>query len=185
MSLMSQIGEAYSKFWRGFLAWGIALVILGTLAVVYSTFTTLLSVVFLGFLILIAGIFVIIDAFSFWWKKGSGFFLHLLMGILYVAVGFMLINNPVWSSISLTLLLGIFYLALGITRIIYALSHRLPMWGWNLVNGLIALVLGLLILMQWPMTGLFVIGLFIGIDLLFAGWAYIMTAMSARSLTKS
>lgn len=180
MALMNQIGDAYNKFWRSFMVWGIVLVILGALAVAYSTFTTLLSVVTLGFFILIAGVCVLLDTFTFWWRKWSGFFLHLIMGILYLGVGYMLISGPVWASISLTLLIAIFYIALGITRILYSTTHRLKMWGWTLTNGIIALILGLLILMQWPVSGLYIIGLFIGIDLIFAGWAYIMIGLSAR-----
>ena len=173
---------AFNQNKHGFLAWGIALVILGLLAIFYSTFTTLLSIVVLGFVIFVAGAFIIVDTFSFWWGKWTGFFLHLLMGILYLAAGLMLINSPVMGSISITLLLAILYIIVGFFRIVYSMSMRMPRYGWSLFNGIITLLLGILILAQWPMTGLFIIGLFIGIDLVFCGWAYIMSAMAARSL---
>ncbi len=174
--------KAYSKNWGWFLIWGIVLFILGIIAIGATTFTTLFSVIFLGTLLLLSGIVIIIDAFSFWWHKWSGFFLHLLIGILYGATGVMLIQSPAIASISITLLLGIFYLAVGIFRIIYSLSLRTPRWGWGFFNGLISLLLGILILASWPASGLFIIGLFVGIDLLFCGISYIMTALAAKSL---
>lgn len=175
---------AFSKNWGWFFIWGLLLLILGVVAISAATLTTILSVLFLGFLLLISGIVIIIDTFSFWWHKWSGFILHLILGILYVAVGVMLIKSPLSASISLTLLLGAFYLTIGIFRIIYSLSVRVPRWGWSFFNAIISLLLGILILSSWPQSSLFIIGLFVGIDLIFTGWVYIMAALAARSLTK-
>lgn len=171
----------YNKNWLRFLIWGMLLVILGAAAISATVFSTLLSVVILGFFIFAGGVVVIVDTFSFWLHKWQGFFLHLLMGILYVGVGLMLIGSPGLSAISLTLLLAILFIFIGIFRIAYSLSHRLTQWGWNLFNGLISLLLGLLILASWPASSLFIIGLFVGIDLVFAGVAYLMIAFTARS----
>jgi uncharacterized membrane protein HdeD (DUF308 family) len=176
---------AFARNWGWFLLWGIALIVLGALAICYTTFSTLLSVIMLGVVISVGGVFIIIDTFSFWWRKWSGFFLHLLMGILYLVVGYMLIYGPVAASVSITLILAIFYIVLGVFRIVTSLSLRTPRWGWNLFNGIIALLLGLLIFEQWPMSGLYIIGLFVGIDLLFTGWAYVMAGLGARALMKS
>src|SRR5689334_13445744 len=84
----------FSKNWAWFFIWGLLLVILGCIAISAATFTTLLSVVFIGVLILFSGIVMMIDCFSFWWGKGSGFFLHLLMSVLYIVAGALLINSP-------------------------------------------------------------------------------------------
>lgn len=173
---------AFGKNWGWFLLWGIALVILGIIAIGATMMTTLVTVLFIGFLLLIGGIVIIIDTFSFWWHNWSGFFLHLLIGIIYIAVAVMLINNPLIASVTLTLFLGIFYLIAGIFRIIYSMSIRSPRWGWSLFNAIISLLLGILILSSWPISGLYIIGLFVGIDLLFTGWAYIMASMAARSM---
>lgn len=167
-----------------FLLWGVALVILGMIAISLTTMTTVVSVIFLGTLILIGGIVILIDAFSFWWKQWSPFFLLLLLGISYLFVGFMLVESPILASVSITLFLGIFYIIVGVFRIIYALSVRTPSWGWDLLGGILSLVLGVLILASWPQSGLYIIGLFIGIDLLFSGWTYIMAALAARSLAR-
>jgi uncharacterized membrane protein HdeD (DUF308 family) len=172
---------AFGKNWVWFFLWGIALIILGMAAIGAATFTTLLSIVFLGFIILLSGIVIILDSFTFW-RNRKGFVLHLLMGILYIVVGLMLINSPLAGSISLTLLLGFFYLALGLFRLYYSFSLRAPRWGWNFFNGLISTLLGMFILMSWPESSLYIIGLFVGIDLLFCGWAYIMASLGAKSI---
>jgi uncharacterized membrane protein HdeD (DUF308 family) len=174
---------AFGKNWGRFLLWGIVLVILGVVAICASTIATLISVVALGFLIFFAGAVILIDTLTFWWGKWGGFFLHLLAAILYLIVGAILIMNPIEGSISLTLLLGAFYVVIGLYRIFYSTTAQLPRWGWSLFNGIISLLLGILILASWPSSALFIIGLFVGIDLVFAGWTYIMAALAARTIT--
>lgn len=166
--------------WGWLFFWGMALVVLGVIAISLSTVTTIISVVFLGALILIAGIVTIIDTFKFWGQRWGGFFIYLIMGILYLIVGISLISKPVMSAISLTLLLAIFFIVLGVFRIIFSLSSQLPNWGWSFFNGLVALALGILIFAHWPSSSLFIIGLFVGIDLLLLGWTYIIFSLSAR-----
>ncbi len=166
-----------------FIALGVALIVVGLIAISVSVFTTLVSVIFLGVLLLISGAFVVVDAFRYWWHKWSGFFLHLVIGVLYLAAGLILISNPLSGAISLTLLLAIFYILLGGFRIVGSFSLQTPRWGWSLFNGIIALLLGILILAHWPASSLFIIGLFVGIDLLVSGFAYIMLALSAPSIT--
>lgn len=174
--------SAFSKNWFWFFIWGIALLVLGMIAIVSSTLTTIITIEFLGILIFISGVVVIVDAFTFWLRKGRGFLLHLLIGILYCLVGAMFIANPILTSISLTFVLGIFYLVISLFRFYYAFAYRSPQWGWTLVNAIVTLILGILILTSWPASGLFIIGMFVGIDLLFAGWAYVIGALSVRSL---
>lgn len=159
--------------------WGFLMILLGIIAIAHSTMTTLISVILLGTLLLIGGIVVIVDAFTFWWSHWRGFFLVLLSGILYTAAGLALIENPIFASVSLTLLLGAFYLIVGFFRVIFSATSGMARWGWGLFSGLIAIALGILILTNMPESGLFFIGLFIGIDLIFAGWAYIMIALAA------
>ena len=177
--------ENFNKNWGWFLGWGILLVILGVLAISYAASTTLISIIFLGALLIISGVLVSLEAFQFWWGKWGVFFAHIISGILYFILGIMLIKLPVLGSLSLTLLLSIGYIALGLFRIIYSLSVKLPSHNWRLFNGVLTLILGGLILAGWPLSGLFVIGLFIGIDLLFCGWVYITMALSAKKTITS
>lgn len=165
--------------WRWILGWGVALIILGLLAISFATFTTLLSVVLLGALILAGGLFVIIDAFYFW-RHRHGFFLRFSMGLLYSIVGLIFIFGPVLGSAAITLLLAVLFILLGISRIVSSTALQLPRWKWSLASGIITLILGVMILAEWPASGLFIIGLFVGIDLMLFGWAYVMVALFAR-----
>jgi uncharacterized membrane protein HdeD (DUF308 family) len=184
MSLILGFNEkylpAFGKNWFPFLIWGIALVVLGCVAIAAATFTTLLSVIFIGFILLLSGIVLLFDTFTFWRGKWSGFFLHLLFSILYLAIGFTLIKDPLAGSVSLTFLLGIFYIIMGIFRVTFLPTLRAPMWGWGWLNGIITLLLGILILLSLPSSSLFIIGLFVGLDILFCGIAYIMSALTAK-----
>lgn len=170
-----------SKNWGWILLWGIVLIVLGCVAISAATFTTIFSVIFLGVLIFIGGVVMLIDSFKSWWGRWGGFLLHLIISLLYLAVGAMLVQNPISGSISLTLLLGVFYLVIGVFRIIYSLSFLLPQWGLNLLSGIISLILGILILASWPASSLFIIGLFVGIDLLVSGFTYVIVALTVRS----
>jgi uncharacterized membrane protein HdeD (DUF308 family) len=188
MSLLIPFSEqylpAFGKNSRRFFLWGIILFVLGCLAISAAAFTTLLSVVFLGFVIFFSGAVMAIDSVTFWWGKWNGFLIHILLAILYLGIGVMLIQNPIEGSVSLTLLLGIFYIIAGIFRIAFSSTLRVPRWGWGWFNGLITLILGILILTSWPASSLFIIGLFVGIDLLFAGWTYMMLGAAGKKLLK-
>lgn len=170
----------FSRNWVWLLLAGLILLALGAAAISFSAFTTIISVVFIAIVILASGIVVIIDSFASWWGHWRGFTLHLLMGILYTAAGIVLLKNPLYATMSLTLLLGIMYLGLGIFRSFYSLFVRGPQWGWSLFSGLLAFLLGALILGEWPASSLFIIGLFVGVDLLIAGWVYIMAAFAVK-----
>lgn len=173
---------AFGKNWGLFLFWGIALTVLGFIAIFESAFTTLFSVVAFGFLIFFAGCVLLLDTLSFWRKKWSAFLMHFGLSALYLILGLMLILNPMSGSISITLLLGIFYIVIGLFRISFVSFVQTPNWGYGLFNGLIALALGILILANWPQSSLIIIGLFIGIDLVFCGMSYLMAAIAAKRL---
>jgi len=168
------------KNWSWFLLLGIILIGLGILAVATSTLVTVISIIIIGSLLLVGGFLQI--GYSFWLREWSGFSLSLLAGILYTAAGFMFVAHPTASAISLTLLLGVFYVVSGLFRTVMALMARFEHWGWALFSGLISVTLGLMILAEWPATGLWVLGLFIGIDLIFMGWFWVMLAIGARSM---
>jgi uncharacterized membrane protein HdeD (DUF308 family) len=91
-----------------------------------------------------------------------------------------IVANPGAGALVLTLILAVFFMVAGLFRIMAALTMRFPQWGWLLVSGIVTLLLGLLIWRQWPVSGLWVIGLFIGIDMIFCGWSWVMAALAAR-----
>lgn len=171
--------EHLRKQWGWFLLLGIVFIGLGIAAIGASTAVTVASIFFLGILLLAAGI--IQFGYAFWTRKWSGFFLTLLTGILYAVTGFLLIANPAAGALSLTLLLAAFYMVSGIFRIIGSISMRFEQWGWSLFSGIVNFVLGLLIWLGWPATGLWVFGLFIGIDLIFYGWFWVLLSLTAKN----
>ncbi len=168
------------QYWRWFLALGIGMVAVGTFVIGWACIATLTVAAtwFFGFVLLASGISEIVN--SFWAGRWSGTLLHLLVGVLYVVVGFIIIDQPVDAAMGLTLMIALFLMVGGIFRMIFAISERFSGWGWVLLNGAVSLMLGLLIYKQWPASGLWVIGTFLGIDLIFNGWGWVMLALGAR-----
>ena len=165
--------------WWAFLALGIALVVIGSLCIIYPAVSSVGAVVALGFLLIAGGIAQIVS--SFWAGKWTGMLMHLLVGVLYVVVGFMIIDSPAENLLLLTKLLAIFLIVVGILEIVSALVQRFHGWGWVLLNGVVTLILGLLINRQWPSSALWVIGLFVGIEMIFNGWAWIMLSLGLKA----
>lgn len=163
-----------------FLGLGIGLVILGTLAIIFSYLTTLFSVMYFGAFMVVVGLFESVKSFKM--HLWSSFFLHLFLAVLYIVGGGFIVMYPAINAISLTLLLSLFFIVSGILKIIFALTCKTPHAFWLLVNGLITLLLGVCILNQWPLSGLWVIGMLIGIETLFTGWTYIMLAAAAKKI---
>jgi uncharacterized membrane protein HdeD (DUF308 family) len=136
--------------------------------------------VMLGWLLVISGIGEAIHAFMA--QGWRGFLLELLSAVLYLGVGVLLLVNPLEGALALTFVVAVFLLVEGIFKIITALrvrDHR--GWGWLLASGIVSVILGVLIWAQWPASGLWVIGLLVGIQLLFTGWSLVMLALAARS----
>jgi uncharacterized membrane protein HdeD (DUF308 family) len=166
--------------WIWFLVMGISLVVLGSIAIGWACVTTItIAATWLfGFLLLGGGIGEIIHSFTV--GRWSGTLVHLLIGLLYSVVGFMMIADPAESAITLTKIIAIFLIVGGIFRIISALGHRYPGWPWVLLNGGVTLILGLLIYKEWPSSGLWFIGLYLGIEMILNGWSWIALAISIR-----
>ncbi len=168
------------KNWGWFLVLGIALIILGCVAISYSFIATLTTAVVIGVFLVIGGAIEVASGL----RAGNwrGLVVHLLTGILYIVAGLLMIENPALAAVVLTLLLAAAFLAGGVLRIVISLAHRFSGWGWVLFHGVISVVLGIMIWRRWPEASYWVIGLFVGIDLLFAGWSWVMLALGIRSL---
>jgi uncharacterized membrane protein HdeD (DUF308 family) len=176
---------AFSKNSSMFFVWGFLLLILGIAAISVAVLTTIISIVFIGALLMIGGAVVFFDGFVFWRRHlPTMFFMHLIVGLLYFLVGLMLVRNPLLASTTLTLILGVFYIGLGVFRMAYSSVMRMPHWVWTFFNGLICILLGAFIITSWPISGLYIIGLFVGIDLIFFASFYIASGFKARSLAK-
>ena len=171
--------EALSRNWGWLLALGILMIILGVVAMAAPVVATIAIQVMLGWLLVISGIAEGIHAFMV--KEWRGFLLELLSAVLYLGVGLLLLVDPLKGAVALTLILAVFLLVEGIFKIITALRVREHRgWGWLLASGIVSVVLGVMIWAQWPASGLWVIGLLVGIQLLFTGWSLVMLALVAR-----
>jgi uncharacterized membrane protein HdeD (DUF308 family) len=166
--------------WGWFLAFGIGLVVLGVLAVGRSVAATVVSMLFFGWLLVIAAGIEIVQAIMV--GKWAGLYQHWLGAILFGVLGALIVWRPLVTAEILTLLIGAFFLVAGVFQLVTPFVVSLPDWGWHALYGLITLVLGILILAQWPVSGLWVIGLFIGIELIFYGVAWIALALDLRSI---
>jgi len=167
--------------WGWYLALGIVLVLFGTIAIGRVYLVTKVSVMFFGWLMIFAGVTEL--SYAFWKERGwSGFFIDLLTGILYVVVGFMIVGDPKATAVTLTLLITMFLIFDGIFRIATAISVRNPNWGWVLLHGVITLTLGIMLRQQWPLSGVWVIGLFVGIQMILNGWSLVMLGLTVKNL---
>lgn len=175
---------ALKKNWGWLLALGIASILLGTIGL-YTTFAlTLVTVLFFGALILAGGVLQLVQAFSCkGWKSVLG---HVMIALLYVAAGLLIIADPVLASGVLTLALAGILIAVGLIRIAMGVQHRKAVagWYWALLSGIVSILLGSMIVLQWPVSGLWVIGLFVAIELILNGWSYVFVALAARKAAK-
>ena len=168
-----------SKKWGWILAIGVLMVILGTIGIGATFALTLTTVMFFGILILIGSGFQLLDAFRY---KGWSLIGKMLIALLYLAVGFIMVKNPLLASTTLTLFIAWALIAVGIVRIIMAFQLRgVDGWIWTLISGIAAIVLGIMILNNWPESGLWVIGMFVAIELIFNGWGMIMLALAVKN----
>jgi uncharacterized membrane protein HdeD (DUF308 family) len=163
-------------------ALGVVYVLAGLVALGSVVFATVVSVFIVGIMMLIAGVAEVINAFQI--KTWGKFILWLLLGVLYIVAGFVTFENPLLAAAFLTLLLGFTLIASGIMRIVlgFSMKQGAP-WLWVVFSGLITLLLGLLIVAHWPVSGLYVLGLFLGIDLMLAGIGWIGLGLGLRRHT--
>ena len=168
------IGDASHDFgelhinWKWLVALGVVFVLLGTIGLGITYFITVASVFFLGFLLLIGGGAQVVHLFrSKGWKSTL---LHLLIALLYIFAGICVVTNPVAASITLTLVFAWILIVIGIFRIFIAFQARqYKNWHWLLLGGFVSVLFGLVIINDWPASGLFVIGIIIAIEMIIHG----------------
>ena len=178
--LMVRVTPEMIHYWGWFLAFGIVLLLLGIAAIVRSVTATVASMLFFGWLLVFAGIFEFVSAFMV--GNWAGFFLHVLIAVLFAITGVLMLTRPVMSAEALTLVMSMFFLVAGLSQLIALLWAHLPGWGWQSLSGVVTSILGVFVLVGWPVSGLWVIGLFVGIDLVFYGWAWMALAITLRKM---
>jgi len=173
-----------SRRWGWLLALGILFIVLGVIGIGMAFALTVASLIVFGVLLLVGGAVQVVQAFqSKGWKSVV---LHILIAILYLLAGLAVLQDPLLASLVLTLMLAGIILAIGVVRIIMAFQMRRSKgWGLVLVGGIVSVALGGLIYLQWPVSALWVIGLFVAIDLIANGWSYVFIALAARDAGKA
>lgn len=153
----------------GAIALGILLILLGILAIASPLIAGLSVSLLLGLILIFSGIVQGVHAFQSRHHRRS-LFLKALLSVLAILIGIVVIANPLAGAVSLALLIGVFFLAEGIFRVFLAFQIKpARRWGWMLVNGILSILLGILICYQWPFNAPWLVGLWVGIALLFTG----------------
>ena len=165
--------------WGWIVALGVVYLLAGFVALGSVVMATVASVLIVGVMMIVAGVAEVISAFQI--KSWGKFLLWVLLGVLYIVAGFVTFENPLFAAVLLTLILGASLVASGVMRIILAFSMKQETpWIWILLSGVITLLLGLLILAHWPVSSLYILGLFLGIDLIMAGAGWIGLGFGLR-----
>jgi uncharacterized membrane protein HdeD (DUF308 family) len=158
--------------WGWIVALGVVYLIAGFIALGSVVVATVASVFVVGVMMIVAGVAEVFSAFQI--KSWGKFLLWVLLGVLYIIAGFVTFENPLLAAALLTLILGASLVASGIMRIVLAFSMKQETpWIWVVLSGVITLLLGLLILAHWPVSSLYILGVFLGIDLIMAGAGWI------------
>jgi len=166
--------------WGWFVALGVILAVMGFAGLVFVGMMTLVAVLFIGWMFLIGGVLEVAHAVI---RKGwQGFWLDLLSGILTGLAGLFILLRPAAGATILTMLLGILFLVSGIFRIGTGIAIRNPYRGWFILQGVVALILALMILAEWPYSAIWVIGTLVAIDLLIEGLRLVSFGLAAKNL---
>jgi uncharacterized membrane protein HdeD (DUF308 family) len=178
-SVQAAISEAVRRHKGLFLFEGIVLTVLGVTAVVVPVLASIAATLFFGWIFLVSGI---VGLFTTWHgRRVPGFWWSLLSALVGIAAGLLLLLWPTQGLFSLTSVLIAFLWVEGAVTIFYALEHRTGpgRWGYMLASGIVDLTLGIILFAGLPGTATWAIGLLIGINMFFGGWALILMALAA------
>ena len=177
----SSVGIArHASTWS--IVWGVLLIVAGMLAIGAPFLAAVAVTALIGWLIVFAGIVHLAIAFH---SHGAGSVIwKLLVGLAYVCFGLYVIMHPVIGLASLTLILASLFLIEGILQVILFFKMRsLQGSNWMLIDGVITLLLGLLIYVQWPSSSAWAIGTLVGISMIMSGVSRVMLSLAVRKVT--
>ena len=170
------------KHWAWMLSLGIVMVILGVIGLGMTVLFNEIVVMYFGFLLLFGSGVQLMQVFRAEAWKGRVW--HVLIALVYIVGGIIAVTEPVIAGMTLALLIAWTLIVIGVLRLVMALQMRgAAGWLWTLLGGVLSVALGVMIINEWPQSGLWVIGLFVAIEILFAGWSQIMIALAAKNYT--
>ena len=166
--------------WGWFVVLGIALIALGVVCIMGDMTATLATVLALGWLLVIGAVVALVQAFrAYDWH---GFFLYFLSALLRGVAGYVLIRYPGSGEVSITILLASLFIVGGIFRTVAASSMRFPSWGWTAFSGIVAVILGFMLIYQLPNASLWFIGFLVGVDFIFDGISLIALGTAVKQV---
>ena len=166
------------------MALGIGIVIAGVLAVFSPLVAGLSVTIAVGVLLIVSGVSRLFLAFKMG-SFGRGLLMFVL-GVLTLVAGGYLVARPGMGLATLTLVLAAYLFVEGLFEIIYAFRLRpIKGWGWTLFSGIAALVLGVMIWRQFPVSGMWAVGTIAGIHMIFAGSSTASLCRAARAWAKA
>ena len=162
---------------------GILLIVFGVIAIATPALAGKAVVFTIGIVLLLVGVAQIVSGLRT--ESLTSRLSALILGVIAALCGAGLLSEPLVGMEFIALLLAIFFVAEGIWKIIASFSYR-PASGWLLflLSGIIALVLGLMIWKQWPISGMWAVGILVGVDLLMTGVSMLVLAATIRRLKK-
>jgi uncharacterized membrane protein HdeD (DUF308 family) len=177
------IKDSLATHWRLIMAQGVIMVILGMLALAAPAFATLAVDIYVGWLFFFSGILGLVAIFS--GRHPTRFRWGMVTAVLSLLVGVMLIWKPVEGALSLTMLLTAFFIVEGLFQATSSVAYRESMrstWGWMLASGIADLALAAIILLSWPMSVGWALGIIAGVNLITSGWAIAMAGLAGREV---
>ncbi|WP_274426006.1 HdeD family acid-resistance protein [Chelativorans sp. YIM 93263] len=173
-------GPELKSRWGWIVALGVLFLVGGVVALMSVVTATVASVFIVGIMMTLAGVAEIVHGFRM--RSWGRFFLWIIIGALYVAAGFIAFTNPTLASEVLTLMLGLGLLIAGVMRGVLSVRLREESgWVLVLISSIITVIVGLIIVAGWPATSLFTLGIFLGVDLVFAGIGWIGAGLALRN----
>lgn len=170
---MNEMTEAARAGSRAGTLWGIIVLILGMLAIAMPFITGVAITLMIGIILIAAGVAELVYTFkskSF----GEGFF-RFLFGLVAILAGLSLVSQPDAGLATITLFLAIWFFVDGIITLIQGFRWRpFDGWGWMVFSGIVSIILGVMIWRQFPVSAVWLVGVLVGIRLVFAGWTMIM-----------
>jgi uncharacterized membrane protein HdeD (DUF308 family) len=178
------VREGLARTWRALMLVGVLAIFVGCIAILVPAVASVGTAIFIGWVVLIVGAFLVAAAFTA--HSIGTVLLRLVWALLTVIVGVWLIVEPHNGTLTLTLVLGLYFLFMGLTRIAVAFAARgQQSAGLVGLSGVAGLIVGILILAKFPSSADWAIGLLVGIDLIFAGWTLTSVALVGKDLSRS
>ena len=170
----------FRKHWWMFTVLGAVIMLCGVIAIASPLQSSVGIVIVLAATLVVSGIALVVTAF--WTGHWSAFLIQILIGVLYIMLGMMMTEAPLKTTAALTLFVAGLLMVAGIFRVVAALVLRFPQWGWVLLNGIVTVMFGLIIYRNFPESALWVIGLFVGVEMLLNGFSWIMLGFDVRNM---